>query len=404
VKLTAKAVAALTLPTGKTDHFEWDDEIPGFGYRLRRGAGGKLLRSWTVQYRHAGATRRLLLGAGEVLSAEQARTMAKKALGRVANGEDPQAHKLDRRARDRHTLKATVADFLAVKQREVRPRTYTELVRYLTGSYFKPLHSLALDQISRKDVAARLNRVGLENSAIVAGRARATLSAFYVWAMQAGIVEANPVIGTAKPKESPSRDRVLADAELAAIWKACGDDDYGRCTKLLILTGCRRQEIGGMCWSEFDNPENPSTWTLPAARSKNGRAHTLPLLPAMSAVINTVLHMAGRDQLFGTRASGFTGWSRTKPELDRRANVKNWTTHDIRRSVATKMADLGVQPHIIETVLNHQSGHKRGPAGIYNRSVYTNEVRAALALWHDHVRSVVAGTARKIVHMPRGAS
>ena len=149
----------------------------------------------------------------------------------------------------------------------------------------------------------------------MAGRARATLSAFFVWAMQAGIVEANPVIGTAKPKESPSRERVLADAELAASGEACGDDDHGRCIRLLILTGCRRQEIGGMCWCEIDLEQG--TWTLPASRSKNDRAHTLPLLPSMLAIIEAVPRMASRDQLFGQRADGFTGWSRGKAALDR---------------------------------------------------------------------------------------
>ena len=401
MKLTAKATAALKLD-GKRDVIVFDDSMSGFGYRMRVGAGGKVLRSWVVQYRHGGATRRLLLGAGEVLGAEQARTMAKKALGRVANGEDPQASKLDRRGKDKHTLKATVADYLAMKQRAVRARTYTELVRYLTGTYFKPLHSLALDQITRKDVASRLNRISLDSSSIVAGRARATLSALYVWAMQAGIVEANPVIGTAKPKEGPSRDRVLSDAELAAIWQACGDDDYGTCVKLLILTGARRQEIGGICWSEIDFERG--VWTLPASRSKNGRAHTLPLLPTMLAIIKAVPKLASRDQLFGARANGFTGWSHGKPGLDQRSGVTDFTTHDIRRSVATKLADIGVMPHVIEQILNHQSGHKAGPAGIYNRSNYTNEVRAALALWHDHVRSVVVGGARKILHMPHAAS
>src|SRR6478735_469177 len=132
MKLTAKTVAALKLD-GKDDVIVFDDSMPGFGFRLRLGAGGKVLRSWVCQYRHGGATRRLLLGSAEVLGAEQARTMAKKALGRVANGEDPQASKLDRRGKDRHTLKATVAEYLAIKQREVRARTYTELVRYLTG-------------------------------------------------------------------------------------------------------------------------------------------------------------------------------------------------------------------------------------------------------------------------------
>ena len=397
MKLTQKAVAALTLPVGKTDHFEWDDALPGFGYRLRVGAGGKLSRSFVCQYRHGGATRRLLLGPAAVLGAEQARNMAKKALGRVANGEDPQADRLDRRGKDAHTFKVVVADYLATKQREVRARSYTEQARYLNGPYFQPLHNLALDQITRKDVAARLNRISLENGPIVAARARAKVSALFSWGLANGLCEANPVVGTLAPKGSKPRERVLSDAELAAIWKACGNDDHGRCIKLLILTGCRRQEIGGMAWSEFDFERG--TWTLPAGRSKNGRAHTLPLLPAVLAVIEAVPHMAGRDQLFGQRGGGFTGWSYGKAALDQRAGVRHWTVHDIRRSVATKLADIGVLPHVIEQILNHQSGHKRGPAGIYNRSSYEREVRAALATWHDYVRSLIAGGERKVISM-----
>ena len=157
-----------------------------------------------------------------------------------------------------------------------------------------------------------------------------------------------------------------------------------------------------MCWSEFNFEQG--TWTLPASRSKNKRAHTLPLLPAMRAIIEAVPRMASRDQLFGQRANGLTAWSRGKPELDRRSGVKNWTTHDIRRSVATRMADIGILPHVIEQILNHQSGHKAGPAGIYNRSSYEREVRSALALWEDHVRSIVEGGKRKIVlYAARGA-
>jgi integrase len=394
MKLTAKAVAALTLD-GKTDLIVFDDAMPGFGFRLRVGAGGKILRSWIVQYRHGGATRRLLLGPAGVLNAEQARTMAKKALGRVANGEDPQASKLDCRARDAHTLKATVADYLAMKQRVVRSRTYTEMARYLAGGYFKPLHSLALDQISRKDVAARLNRITLESGGIVAGRARAQLNALFVWALAHGLCETNPVVGTAPPKGGQPRERVLSDAELAAIWKACGDDDYGRCIRLLILLGARRQEIGGSCWREFDFERG--TWTLPASRSKNGRAHTLPLLPAVRAIISAVPCMASRDQLFGARANGFTGWQRGKAALDQRSGVRGWCVHDVRRSVATRLADLGVLPHVIEQILNHQSGHRAGPAGIYNRSSYEREVTAALARWEDHIRSLVAGGKRKVL-------
>jgi integrase len=209
----------------------------------------------------------LLLGSAAVLGADQARVMAKKALGRVANGDDPQADKQHRRGKDRQTFKTTVADYLAIKQREVRGRTLAEKSRYLTDKrYFGPLHGLALDQITRADIASRLNRITVESSSIVAALARARLSALFAWALTQGLTEANPVVGTLAPKGGKPRERVLDNSELAQVWRACGDDDYGRCVRLLILTGCRRQEIGGMCWSEIDIERG--TWTLPAARAK----------------------------------------------------------------------------------------------------------------------------------------
>src|SRR5262249_14165267 len=150
------------------------------------------------------------------------------------------------------------------------------------------------------------------------------------------------------------RERVLSDSELVALWNACKDDDSGRIFRLLILLGQRRSEVGGMRWSEFDDPERPSTWTLPAGRSKNGRAHTLPVPPMALDIIRAVPKMVFRDQLFGARSDeGFASWNKGKIALDQRSGVTNWTPHDIRRTVATKMADIGVQPHIIEQVLNH---------------------------------------------------
>ena len=406
MRLDAKTVAALKLD-GKTDTIFFDDDMPGFGYRLRLGAGGKLRSSWVAQYKRAGATRRLLLGAGEVLGAEQARQAARKVLAKVALGEDPQADRRERRDRDRLSLRSVVDEYLAAKQERVRPRTFVEVKRYLAdGPYFRPLHGMAVDTVARKDIATRLIAITRENGSVTACRARAALSAFFVWAMQSGIVEANPVIGTAKPKDNENRDRVLSDQELAAIWHACGDDDFGRITKLLILTGCRRSEIGGLRWSELDDPERPSTFTIPAARSKNARAHTLPVTPLALDVIRSVPRMVSRDLLFGVRGeAGFSRWVDGKRALDQRSGVTEWVLHDIRRSVATKVADLGLQPHIIEQILNHVSGHKAGPAGIYNRSSYEREVRAALLMWGDHIRSLVEGTERKVLgFMPATAS
>jgi integrase len=212
-----------------------------------------------------------------------------------------------------------------------------------------------------------------------------------------GLAEINPVVGTIKPEDSKPRERVLSDAELIAIWRACRDDDLGRLVKLLILTGARRSEVGGMSWSELDLERG--TWTIPAARAKNHRGHTLPLPQMVLDIIATVSCMVGRDQLFGARsARGFTGWgAKDESALRAAAEVSDWSLHDLRRTCATKMADLGVQPHIIEAVLNHVSGHKGGVAGIYNRSSYEREVRAALMLWADHVRALVEGGEKKIV-------
>jgi Arm DNA-binding domain len=129
MKLDSKSVAGLKFD-GRRDVIHFDDQLPGFGYRLRQGAGGTLLRSWVAQYRRAGATRRVLLGSADVLSPEAARQAAKKVLAKVALGGDPQADRADRRTKDRVTLRGVVDEYLATKQ--VRPKTLHEITRYLT--------------------------------------------------------------------------------------------------------------------------------------------------------------------------------------------------------------------------------------------------------------------------------
>ena len=396
MKLTAKTIAGIRLPAGKTDHIEWDDDLPGFGLRLR-GSGDRPRKTWVAQYRAHGRTRRMKIGAVEKLSPDEARKTARKILAKVEIGHDPQGEKAARRQQDEHTLAAVIAEYLKAKQPVVRRNTYRELVRYLTGSHFKPLHAQPLDQITRRDVAFRLTKITAENGSITAGRARATLSALFAWALGHGLAEINPVVGTLKPQDAVPRSRVLSDPELTSIWHACGDDDLGRVVKLLICTGARRSEVGGMGWSELELERG--TWTIPAARAKNHRSLTLPLPQIALDIVARVPRMVGRDQLFGMRASrGFTGWAaKAERALRAASQVTDWTLHDLRRTVATRMADLGVQPHIIEAVLNHVSGHKGGVARIYNRSSYEREVRAALALWADHVRALVEGGEKKIV-------
>jgi integrase len=260
---------------------------------------------------------------------------------------------------------------------------------------------MPIDRISRRDVAAQIVAIARENGKPAAGQARSKLSAFFTWAMKMGLVDANPVIGTAQPKAAPPRDRVLSDQELAAILKACDEDetdDLSRIMRLLILLPCRRQEVGGMAWSELDL--DVGTWTIPAERAKNERAITLPLTDAALVIIRSVPRRAGRDQLFGSHHErGFSSWDRGKKSLDKKTGIAEpWKIHDVRRTIATRLADLGTAPHVIEQILNHQSGHKAGVAGIYNRSSYEPEVKQALAMWSDHVRSLADGGERKVLH------
>jgi integrase len=261
-------------------------------------------------------------------------------------------------------------------------------------TYAKPLHGLGVALVSRRDIGNLLATMAASSGSPSANFTRASLSAFFGWCMMRGLVEQNPVIGTHVAKMEP-RTRVLPLAELAAVWRACGDDPYGAIVRLLILTGQRREEIGGLRLEEIGD----GIIALPASRAKNKRAHIIPLSASAQAIL--AARPSRGEFIFGPKP--FTSWSRGKALLDAALGKKlaPWTLHDLRRSVATGMAELGVAPHIVEAVLNHVSGHKAGIAGVYNRATYEKEKRTALALWADHVLAAVEGRASTVVPMLR---
>jgi integrase len=196
----------------------------------------------------------------------------------------------------------------------------------------------------------------------------------------------------------------LVDSELKIIWDTLGSDDYSAIIKLLILTGCCRDEIGSLCWSEVTDDQI----VLPPQRTKNNRGHRIPIVPVVRAILD------GRERngafVFGRHpAKPFSGWGVSKAGLDRRIGaaghkLDSWRLHDLRRSLSTTMHErLGVQPHIVESVLNHVSGHKAGVAGVYNRSTYEREKHTALTRWANHVLAAVEGRDEPKVVPLRGA-
>ncbi len=346
---------------------------------------------------------------GSPWTPDAARREAKKLLGQVAAERDPAEAKAQARLEATDTLGKITIDYLKAVQPMQRPATHSEIKRYLTKAW-KPLHPVSVFSITRRQITGRVAKIAEAHGDVSATRARAALCTLFNWAIAEGYeIAANPVLGSNRPAQPKSRDRVLSDAELAEIWRACGDDDYGRIVRLLILTGQRRDEVGGMQWPELDTVAG--TWILPGTRTKNHREHSLPLSPATLALLPA--RRNDRDHVFGDgprregdTPRGFGGWSKSKAALDALmlaarqeddADAKPlpaWTIHDVRRSVATGMADrLGVLPHIVEAVLNHISGHRAGVAGVYNRARYEVEMRDALKRWSEHVAVLVRPTA-----------
>ena len=387
MKLTKATVDRLKLPQGKSEMIVFDEALPGFGLRIR--SGGK--RTWIAQYRLGSKQRRVTIGTSETLDADEARRRARRVLSKVHLGTDPQLEKAEARAQAAVTFGSVVDSYLArYAAKRLKPGTLTDVERYLRR-HWGALSSLPVRKITRADVAARLACIAEENGGFAANRARTALGSLYAWAIAEGLADANPVVGTRKAVDEIARDRVLTDEELRLIWRHTGEGDYGAIIRLLILTGQRREEVAAMTWGELEG----TTWRISGERTKNGRAHEVSLSQPALEILGTRRRSDGRTLVFGSRGP-FSGWSKAKASLDARMSAAlgapaSWRLHDIRRTVATRLADLGVLPHVVEAVLNHASGHKAGVAGIYNRAIYAPEKRAALQKWADHIAALSGG-------------
>jgi integrase len=395
MRLTDKT-AALELPKDKAEMIVFDGDLSGFGLRLR--AGGS--RTWIFQYKLGTKHRRVTLGSASALSAAQARKTATELHARIHLGQDPAGEKAEGRVRAAETMGAALRSYLAFQRSRLKPGSYGEVERHLLKNC-KPLHGLQLVRIDRRTVADRISAIAAKNGPVAANRTRASLAAFFAWGLREGLAEENPASFVSRRPER-SRERVLSNEELSAIWRAtAGGSDYAAVVRLLMLTACRGTEIGSLRWSEIVD----GNIALPAARTKNGREHIIPLAPAALDIITNRPRRPDRDYIFGRRhATPFTGWSVSKTTLDQRirdggVKVGTWTHHDLRRTVATRMAEIGIQPHIIEAVLNHVTGHKHGVAGIYNRSTYEREKATALAVWSEHLLTVVEDREQKVVSL-----
>jgi integrase len=389
VKLTQRRIETLECAAGAKDALVFDDEQRGLGVRVTASRR----KSYLVQYTLGGRKRRVPLGSCSAISLAAARAAVQEILGKVATGRDPAAERkaaaleaARKAAHEALTLDALLEQWEALHLADRRDRYKAEAIRAIKSAFVDRLKAPAAD-LSRSTVVRVLDGLARDGKQAMAGRTAAYGRACYHWAVKRGSLASNPFQDLPLTPIA-KRERVLTDDELRAIWEAtAGPGPFNAIVRTLILTGQRREEVAGMAWGEV--ALDLSSWTIPTSRAKTGAAHVVPLSEQAQAMLRRAPRLGESDLVFSGLRGAFSGFSKSKAALDEASGVKDWRLHDLRRTMATGLQRLGVRLEATEAVLNHIAGSRAGIVGIYQRHTWTDEKRAALIAWGEHVAAIV---------------
>lgn len=396
-------------------------EIPDakiIGLRLVVQPSG--FKSWAVRYRHHGRNRKLTLGPYPRIALDQARKLASAALRGVAEGNDPAGEKSEARRRmlagleDEALFGASWDRYISEYVRpNLKASSANEIERLGTVLILPKFRKRRLAEIKDHDIKALMLAQKKRGAPIQANKVFTTLRAFLNWCRRELILRTeSPCTGLQKPEVEKPRDRVLTDQEIKWLWRACDEIGFpfGPMVKLLLLTAARREEARAMTGREIDRTTR--LWTLPPARVKNGREHSIYLADAALAVLDASPRIRGKRGLVFT-VTGETpcsGFSRAKTRLDALMTeyagqeIAPWVIHDLRRTVASGMARLRVSLPVIERCLNHISGSFGGIVGVYQRHEFADEKQTAFESWARHVELLLRDDSEVVILRPRRAS
>ena len=399
-KINKKLVDSLDA-TG-SELWVWDTEVKGFGVRMR--PGGR--KTYVIEYRpgaggRVAPKRRYTIGQhGSPWTPDAARKKAIEILGEVIKGGDPTKVRNDARRPDEDTIGYHVRQYLLGSVRRTQ-KSWKETERILMREFVPFFDSVRLNSVSKRDIAQLVEPIALR-APIMADRTFSHIRRFFNWCVEQGSLEANPVLGLRRISTASEREHVLSDFELGTVWNTldtCGPL-WAAAFKLLILTAQRKSEVLEMEFAELDMSDK--IWRIPGSRTKNGRAHEVPLTEMMLEIIKSIPKIQGSKFIFS--ASGhqpLADQSRVKRLLDARIidsvttttrepkqTIRHWTIHDLRRTATTGMARLGVAPHVADAILNHKGAGVTGVAAIYNRYSYMKERRQALESWGQYVEAL----------------
>lgn len=350
------------------------------------------VKSFAVRYRHKGQTVKYTLGRFPKLTLSEARQAAIEVMSLVERGIDPKDVKT--------TPERFEIAFQEFLDRHVsQNRSQYEVERQLKHDLLPAFEGMLLTDITKKDIIKVLDKAVDRGAKVMANRLLATLRKFFSWAMARDLVADNPCATLEPPSKEHPRDRILSHQEIKLFWHSAEllseDNDqtkaYERYFKLLLLCGQRRTEVAEMRWEELDQ----NTWHLPAARSKNAKGHAVPLTEFMRQIIGPnsgttdfVFSVTGKHPI--NNIGRMT--SRLKAIMEQEASGKylaNWKPHDLRRTVASEMARLGIYQEVLERLQNRSGGKLGGLAGVYNRYDYESEKHDALSKWHNSLRAIL---------------
>lgn len=331
-------------------------------------------KSWVVM---TGRERRLItLARYPEMSLRDAR---KAALTALAEPPKPK--------RDTTLLKDAVELFVETSRAKHRKKTthgYELIVRFL----LKRLKNIPLGEITTDSVMDIVE--GLERTPTQQRHVFVVAVTFFRFCIRRRLLTANPLEGMQSPSGIKTRERVLTEAEIKAVWQAASVHPYpfSLLIKFCILTGQRRGELNKLQWENIDFDKK--TITIPSHIAKNGKSHTFPIGDMTLAVLKELPNHS--PYLFPGRLKGtFEGFSKAKQLFDKACPIAHWQIHDLRRSFSTQLAALGIQQIVVEKMLNHISGGTLSPiASIYNRWTYFDEQKAAVLLWEAKLASIIA--------------
>lgn len=401
MNFTSRGIDALKPTEGKQiDYF--DEKVKGLCLRVS-GTGRK---TWTLLYKFRGLSRRFTIGTYPVFQLADARKKANELLLEIATGTDPAGEK--RAYKNSMTVRELVEHYMETHSKP-KKRSWKNDQRYADKELVPRIGNMKCCDVRKSDIYTILDRI-LTRGPVAANRTFQFIRALFNFAVQRGIISISPCYMMKAPAPETSRDRVLTNEEIAAIWEAIAFEEQQSSRpwkylitayfKLFVLLGQRGYEIRTMRWIDLDL--DGGWWTIPAERSKNKRPHRVPLGRLSIEILKILQQKATSTWVFPSprrqkwdvesKVGYFNNVGKATGRIRTRSGVSDFVNHDFRRTVTTHLAELGVAESLLERILNHSEPKATRKVTLrYNRYLYEKEKKAALGLWEEHVAKVTSG-------------